>query len=455
MSNCTVVGDLNQRPVPIDLLSAEPMRKFEAAILRTGHATFLVYKTGKVVCVGAANPDVASEEFQKLPAEIHRRLDANAARISTFLQKSFVATLDSVSNVVCHGGFNQSLRLDRVYDHFRYHPGVIYEPELYPALKLDVKGATLLLFTSGKVIITGAKDIKQAEAAYLELCHHLIPLSDRICLTSMPGKPLAPLALQDVKRKSPPSSETSSSERRKKRNAKSAAAASSKDSSQWSTDDWIELFKADLVKHLDEEAAAAAKEAVATDEAEMDKENKDPNVGVHPASPQPPPASPISPPFEPLEPSTSKVAVVEQPQHMDCHVYPFDLGAVEETSVTTEEEPRTSSAFSPVQPSVSSPPFSNHEAAVTMEDEQVQLPPTPPIAAPRQVAKKRLPLLLVNSKHRHLGLVSYVMCKSCKGRAQVHPNRWLEDDEGRFQVGLSLCANCLELNRDWYETVCM
>jgi len=90
-----------------------------------------------------------------------------------------------------------------------------------------------------------------------------------------------------------------------------------------------------------------------------------------------------------------------------------------------------------------------------MEDEQVQLPPTPPIAAPRQVAKKRLPLLLVNSKHRHLGLVSYVMCKSCKGRAQVHPNRWLEDDEGRFQVGLSLCANCLELNRDWYETVCM
>ena len=130
-------------------------RRFAAVIMRIRDpkTTALIFSSGKMVCTGAK-----SEEFSR---------DA-AKKYSKAIKKvGFTVQMQDfkIQNIVgsCDVGFPISLeQLSSAHDKFS-----TYEPELFPGLiyRMQTPKIVLLIFASGKIVLTGAKnkeDIKNA-----------------------------------------------------------------------------------------------------------------------------------------------------------------------------------------------------------------------------------------------------------------------------------------------------
>ena len=207
----------------------------------------------------------------------------------------------------------------------QFHPGTVHEPELFQNLKLELNGATVLVFPSGKVLVTGVTTIKDAESAFNALAdiilnrdsdHSLgMPQPDWYCQHPNSENPLAVLEKLDDKRK--PTAEATS--QRKKRNIKAPPPSSQTD--RWSVDKWIDLFKADLVQQIQEaeetqETLTAAVKKVRT------LDNRVNRAAVLPDLVQ------LQPLFKEGK-ETADTNKKAQPDAMvvdDCDIYPFDLG---------------------------------------------------------------------------------------------------------------------------------
>lgn len=122
-------------------------KRFPGLIIRIREpkATALVFHSGKMVITGAK-----SEEYAKLAARKFTRIIQKVG-----FQPKFVDF--GVRNVVatCALGFNIRLEgLARKHRQFAH-----YEPELFPGLiyRIADSSAVVLVFTTGKIVITGTK----------------------------------------------------------------------------------------------------------------------------------------------------------------------------------------------------------------------------------------------------------------------------------------------------------
>lgn len=118
------------------------------------HATALIFRTGKIVCTGANSVsgattaiDVTFDTLDELGIDIPESPEIE------------------IQNMVVGGDLNQDLNLNALAIGLGLEH-VEYEPEQFPGLvyRQDNTDVVILLFGSGKVVITGATELGDAEA---------------------------------------------------------------------------------------------------------------------------------------------------------------------------------------------------------------------------------------------------------------------------------------------------
>lgn len=144
-------------------------RKFKQLVLRvkSPKATALIYESGKIVVLGCKS---------------YEQIDKAVEQICLLIRKSLKGR-PVICNAVgsCH---IDKIRMDlsSLEKYFRQYYGsngiprgsaALYTPETFPGLRLNPskedKSPTILLFQSGKAVITGCKTIEEVEEAHEEL----------------------------------------------------------------------------------------------------------------------------------------------------------------------------------------------------------------------------------------------------------------------------------------------
>jgi len=105
--------------------------------------SILVFKNGKIVCLGAKTVDQAKEAIKQILNFLHFP--------TRFLK--FV----SIVNYLGSNSINNEFELSKVFEKCR--PEACYEPEIYPPLnyRIEKLHITALIFHTWKYIITGSK----------------------------------------------------------------------------------------------------------------------------------------------------------------------------------------------------------------------------------------------------------------------------------------------------------
>ncbi|KAL7684246.1 putative TATA-box binding protein [Plasmopara halstedii] len=130
-------------------------RGFNALVMRfqSPRATILLYRSGKFVVVGATSVQDANLAAEKLQSVLKK---------ASFPSK---CNRFSIRNVVGSADVCFKVRLEGLArDHLRFST---YEPELFPGLiyRMLHPKCTLLIFISGKIVITGCESPAEGEKA--------------------------------------------------------------------------------------------------------------------------------------------------------------------------------------------------------------------------------------------------------------------------------------------------
>lgn len=123
-------------------------KRFAAVIMRIREpkTTALIFSSGKMVCTGAKSEEQSRLAARKY-ARIVQKLGYKEAKFLEF----------KIQNIVGSCDVNFPIRLEGLaYAHGVYSS---YEPELFPGLiyRMVKPKVVLLIFVSGKVVLTGAK----------------------------------------------------------------------------------------------------------------------------------------------------------------------------------------------------------------------------------------------------------------------------------------------------------
>ena len=123
-------------------------------------ATVLIFRSGKMVCTGAASVDEAHQALTAIFEEL-QLLGIDVANDPEIV----------IQNMVASGEIGQRLNLIAIAIGFGLED-VEYEPEQFPGLvyRLPDANVVVLLFGSGKLVITGCTSIEDAEIA-IETVH--------------------------------------------------------------------------------------------------------------------------------------------------------------------------------------------------------------------------------------------------------------------------------------------
>jgi len=116
-------------------------------------ASFLIFASGKMNCVGASSMADAKLAIKKLTKKLRK------ARMKVKSEPKV-----KVQNIVASIDFGRKFDLERIASRFE---NVEYEPEVFPGLvfRLDDPKAVLLLFVSGKGVCAGVKSIRDVSRA--------------------------------------------------------------------------------------------------------------------------------------------------------------------------------------------------------------------------------------------------------------------------------------------------
>ena len=139
-------------------------KRFPGVVYKSEHprASFLIFSSGKVNCVGARSMDDANQAIRKLTRklrEAHIKVNAEPKA--------------KVQNIVASVNFGRKFDLEHIASSFE---NTEYEPEVFPGLvfRLEDPKAVLLLFVSGKGVCAGTKsmiDVKRAAQKTSEILH--------------------------------------------------------------------------------------------------------------------------------------------------------------------------------------------------------------------------------------------------------------------------------------------
>jgi transcription initiation factor TFIID TATA-box-binding protein len=170
-SNLGLELDLFLIATKIPQVEYEP-EQFPGAILKFDEpkATILLFKNGKIVCVGCKSERKISETISKTL----KMLTPYAKKI---LKKQKRPKFE-VTNIVASANLGMGLDL---YALAYELDNVEYEPEQFPGaiLKFREPKASLLLFKNGKVICAGSKDEKSIQKALSKAKRLLKPFSSK------------------------------------------------------------------------------------------------------------------------------------------------------------------------------------------------------------------------------------------------------------------------------------
>lgn len=128
--------------------------------IREPRCTALIFRTGKLVCTGAGNEDLAllgSRKFAKIIQKLGFPVRFTEYKIQNYVASvdlRFPIRLETMNQV--HGQFSS------------------YEPELFPGLiyRMVSPRVVLLIFVNGKIVFTGAK----SKADILESLRNMYPV---------------------------------------------------------------------------------------------------------------------------------------------------------------------------------------------------------------------------------------------------------------------------------------
>ncbi|BDA43552.1 TATA-box-binding protein 1 [Coccomyxa sp. Obi] len=131
-------------------------KRFAAVIMRIREpkTTALIFASGKMVCTGAKSEDHARLAARKY-AKVVQKLEFPA------MFKDF-----KIQNIVGSCDVKFPIRLEGL--NYSHGPFTSYEPELFPGLIYRMKEpkVVLLIFVSGKVVLTGAKKREEIYEAF-------------------------------------------------------------------------------------------------------------------------------------------------------------------------------------------------------------------------------------------------------------------------------------------------
>jgi len=132
-------------------------KRFAAVIMRIREpkTTALIFASGKMVCTGAKSEKLSRLAARKY-ARIIQKLGFQDIKFSEF----------KIQNIVGSCDVKFPIRLEGLaYEHEDYSS---YEPELFPGLiyRMVQPKIVLLIFVSGKVVLTGAKHREQIYEAF-------------------------------------------------------------------------------------------------------------------------------------------------------------------------------------------------------------------------------------------------------------------------------------------------
>ncbi|KAL0709108.1 hypothetical protein Bca4012_016086 [Brassica carinata] len=137
-------------------------KRFAAVIMRIREpkTTALIFASGRMVCTGAK-----TEDSSKLAARKYARIIQKLGFQAKF--KDF-----KIQNIVASCDVKFPIRLEGLACY--HHAFACYEPEIFPGLiyriraKKETKGAkvVLLIFVSGKIVITGSKKREDTYKAF-------------------------------------------------------------------------------------------------------------------------------------------------------------------------------------------------------------------------------------------------------------------------------------------------
>jgi transcription initiation factor TFIID TATA-box-binding protein len=158
VASASIAEELNIKDITnvLDEAEYEP-EQFPGVIyrLKEPKVAILIFRSGKVVCTGAKSPDLARFALELLTRRLE---DAGISVIKNpeIIVQNMVATWDT-GHALDLTAITLSFGLERIE----------YEPEQFPGVvfRLDDPKIVMLFFTSGKVVCTGAKSVKELKRA--------------------------------------------------------------------------------------------------------------------------------------------------------------------------------------------------------------------------------------------------------------------------------------------------
>jgi transcription initiation factor TFIID TATA-box-binding protein len=134
-------------------------RKFPGAVchMENPKSAALIFASGRTVITGLRRPEDTKPALQNL-------LDSLKAAGITCLEKPQIA----ITNIVCSYNFGYPLNLGRIMVALMDYERGEYEPEVFPGLVCRITDPKMvfLLFSSGKIIITGGKNMEDVIAGH-------------------------------------------------------------------------------------------------------------------------------------------------------------------------------------------------------------------------------------------------------------------------------------------------
>jgi len=136
--------------------------RFPGLIMRIKEpkATFLIFSTGKMVITGLRRADEASPGVKKVVKYI-KKAGINVSNPEITIQ-----------NIVASGDLHTFIDLNKAAILME---NAMYEPEVFPGLiyRMPYPKTVFLIFSTGKIVCTGAKNKKSVKEAVLKLNHEV------------------------------------------------------------------------------------------------------------------------------------------------------------------------------------------------------------------------------------------------------------------------------------------
>ena len=121
--------------------------------LKQPKTTTLIFRTGKMVCTGAKSEKMAKSAVRKVVRELRKE-----GFIIRGIQKIEIVNIVGTADI--GGGVDLEIMADTL-------DNVMYEPEMFPGLiyRMEEPKVVILLFRSGKMVLTGGKREDQVHEA--------------------------------------------------------------------------------------------------------------------------------------------------------------------------------------------------------------------------------------------------------------------------------------------------